>query len=381
MALVRSYGPPAPSIPPAIDIVEAFDPVEIEYASIRRHAAVFDQPHVSVLEFTGPDRIGFLNRMLTQEMKDLAVFSPSAPARRAFWLNRKGRIDADLLLIPRPDRLLALCDAFAAERARSELDKYIITEEVTLRDATADWHSLSLHGPAAAAVLARSADPGAGDDVGGIQPGQTVEIPIASTRIVVTRQDWAGTLGLELLVPSAFVAAVYETISTPWSVREHPEAIAPSTELARRIGWHALNIARIEAGTAMYMLDFGPDSLPHETGDAALASRVSFKKGCYLGQEIVARMQSLGKPKQKVVSLRVESAPSTSPHTQAITGTPIVDADTPEAAVVGAVTSSAFSPLLGQQQVALAMVKHSHSAIGTPLWLQVDATRLPARVG
>lgn len=380
MALLRPYGPPAPSNPPPIDIVEAFDPIEIEYASIRRHAAMFDQPHVAVLEFTGPDRISFLNRMLTQEMKDLAVLSPSSPSRRAFWLNRKGRIDADLLLIPRTDRLLALCDAFAAKRARSELDKYIITEDVALRDATADWHSLSLHGPAAAAVLARAATTGDADDVGGIQAGQIVEIPIASTRIIVSRQDWAGTLGLELLVPSAFVSAVYDAVSTPWSAREHPEAIAPSTDLARRIGWHALNIARIEAGTAMYMLDFGPDSLPHETGDAALASRVSFKKGCYLGQEIVARMQSLGKPKQKVVSLRVE-APPASPNIQAVTGTPIVDADTPEAAVVGAVTSSAFSPLLGQQQVALAMVKHSHTAVGTPLWLQVDMARLPARVG
>src|SRR5439155_2357027 len=63
----------------------------------------------------------------------------------------------------------------------------------------------------------------------------------------------------------------------------------------RPAGWHAFNIARIEAGTPLYNIDFGPESLPAESG--VLLGRVSFTKGRYFGQEVVARMQSRGHSK------------------------------------------------------------------------------------
>lgn len=410
-ALLAPYGPTPRStdVPdPAVQLVEAFDPVEIEYAAIRRHAAVFDSAHRATLSFAGPDRMGFLGRMLTQELKGFEPFT----SRRSFTLNRKGRIDADLRLINLgpgapgglADALLADVDVFASERTRTELDKYIITEEVAIADATADWSVLSLHGPAAAALISRRSKPIAGVSIATIQPGQVSIVEIAGAAVVIDRWDWAGgsgsggAIGLELRVRRSAAAAVYETISTPWSARPATTGggatagVAPTTDLARRIGWHALNIARIEAGTPLYMLDFGPDSLPHECGDAVLNDRVSFKKGCYLGQEIVARMQSLGHPKQKLVALKFESPTPSAPALadsspswgdatpQAVTGTPIVEADAPGASVVGAVTSSCLSPMLGQTPIAFAMVKHSHTQPGQRLWAQLDGSRVMATV-
>jgi folate-binding protein YgfZ len=232
--------------------------------------------------------------------------------------------------------------------------------------------------------LAKVSTPVSGAAIGDIQPGQVSMVRIAGAEVVADRWDWAGVCGLELRVPAAGAGDVYDAISTPWSARKPDAPAAPSTELARRIGWHALNIARIEAGTPLYMLDFGPDSLPHECGDAVLNDRVSFKKGCYLGQEIVARMQSLGHPKQKLVALRLTPpAPGmegANKEPQAVTGTPIVEADAPGAGVVGAVTSSCLSPMLGQAPIALAMVKHSHTRAGQKLWAQLDGGRLEATV-
>src|SRR5439155_17574914 len=121
------------------------------------------------------------------------------------------------------------------------------------------------------------------------------------------------------------------------------------TGRARRIGWHAYNIARIEAGWPIFNIDFGPDSLPHETG--VLEDRVSFKKGCYLGQEVVARMQSLGHPKQRLVGLKAKEW-TTSGGEEGVPeeGTRVYaqargqeGGQPPE--VVGAVTSSAASPM------------------------------------
>lgn len=375
-ALLAPYGPPTDAA--AIQLVEAFDPVEIEYAAIRRHAAVFDAPHRATLLFKGPDRLALLNRMLTQDFKEFPTFS----SRRAFLLNRKGRVDAELRLISLPDQIVADVDAFAAGRARTELDKYIITEDVAITDVSATTTVLSMHGPAAAAILARVSSPLDGPAVADLRPGQACNIRIGEDSVLVDRCDWAGVIALELRTPVDAALRVYEAISTPWSARPSTDSVTPSTDLARRVGWHALNIARIEAGTALYMLDYGPDSLPHETGDASLAEHVSFKKGCYLGQEIVARMNALGHPKQKIVSLRIDPA-SGGEHaaeSQAVTGSPVVEADAPEAKVVGAITSSCLSPMLAQTPIALAMVKFSHTQPGQKLWVQLDNARLEAVV-
>lgn len=375
-ALLAPYGPASPDAAP-IALVEAFDPIQIEYASIRRHAAVFDAAHRATLAITGPDRLSFLNRMLTQDFKDLADFQ----ARPSFLLNRKGRIDADLRILALPGRLLADVDAFAAPRARAELDKYLITEDAAITNLTADFHTLSLHGPAAAALLARLSTPIAGAPIADIQPGGVSIIKLAGAEVIVDRRDLTGEIGLDLRIPTAAAGTVYEAISTPWSART--AAAAPTTDLARRIGWHALNIARIEAGEPIYALDFGPDSLAHECGPDVLHSRVSFKKGCYLGQEIVARMQSLGHPKQKLVGLRFDHPPgpgAAEDAQQAITGTPLVEADTPGSTVIGAVTSSCLSPMLSQAPIAIAMVKYAFATPGRRLWAQLDGSRLGATV-
>lgn len=371
-AVFGEYGPAETSI----KLVEAFDPIEIEYAAIRRHAAVIDLPQRATLTITGDDRVSFLNRMITQDLKPLSTHR----ACSSFWLNRKGRIDADIRVIVGTTSVLIDLDVFAAQRTIEGLGAYIITEDCQITDSTAHLHRLALHGPAAAAILAKISVHVAGVSVDAILPGEVAVVMIAGAEVTVDRRDSAGEIGLELLLEASAAERVYNAISTPWP--DKAGAVTPTTELARRIGWHAYNIARIEAGSALYLLDFGPDSLPHETGDATLNDRVSFKKGCYLGQEIVARIQSLGHPKQKLVGLRVAA---TEPNAhgdvpQAVTGTPIVELDAPGAPVVGAVTSSAFSPMNGGGSVCLGMVKHSHAAAERHLFLQTDGARLGAVV-
>ena len=124
-------------------------------------------------------------------------------------------------------------------------------------------------------------------------------------------------------------------------------------------GWHAWNIARIEAGTPVYFLDFGPDSIPQETG--CFLDRVSTTKGCYLGQEVVARLQSLGKPKQVLAGLDVEAPAGIQPMTGDLLY--VEGSEKP----VGAVTSATVSPRAGERAIALAQVKTAHAAPGTAL--------------
>lgn len=399
-ALFSPYGPDGVAVP----VVQTFGVVDVEYAAIRKGAVLIDEPQRAWIEIAGPDRVEFLNRMLTQELKGLAPFA----SRSSFWLSRKGRIDADLRLVNLPDRLLVDVDTFAAERAIAGLSAYVITEDVKINDVSAKLHRLSLHGPSARAALAKVSTPIAGPVLSDLGPNQACFVEATGTggtkfEITVDRCDVTGEVGLGLAVPIDAVASLYDQILEAGGYANgHPgdRPAHANGASVRPAGWAAFNTARIEAGTPIYYLDFGPDSLPAETG--AIDSRVSFTKGCYLGQEIVARMHALGSPKQVVVCLRLpgpKHAATTdatadfeaSMAPQPITGAAVFVAPALESATssprpsdlgdpIGAVTSSAISPMLGGVPLCFAMLKFRHAVANTAVMVECEGELLPATV-
>ena len=309
-----------------------FDSVEVEYAAIRREAALVDFPQRGTLEVTGAERIPFLQRMLTQDLKPLQ----SAPgAVRSFWLNRKGRIDADMLVVETGERMLIELDAAVARSVASALMQFVFSEDVQVIDATDRWARFEIHGPGSIALLEAS---GVGAD--------------ASLGMVHARRDMCGVPGISCAVPR-------DRADEAWS--RLLASAAPGRHRARPCGWLAFNIARIEGGSPIFMVDFGTASLPHET--SLIDSRVSFTKGCYLGQEVVARMQSLGKPKQVIVAFKATRDALPAGGAQVFTRRD----DGGIGDEVGVVTSSALSPMLGAAPVGLATVRTAHSAPGTVL--------------
>lgn len=392
-ALADLYGPPESGV----KVVMTYGQFELEYASIRKACGLLDLPTRGLIEVEGADRESFLNRMLTQEIKG---FAPGQ-SRPSFWLNRKGRVDADLRLMNVGDRYLADVDVHAAGRAVQTLSAYVITEDVRIRDVSEQWHRLALHGPLALDVLSRHARREDGSAIGALNEGSCAAVLIAcedgrSRQAIVERCDQCGVIGLELSVRVGDARDIYLALlrSAHESVPGH--AGPNSRPMLRPIGWAAFNVARIEAGTAMYNIDFGPDSLPAETG--VLDSRVSFKKGCYLGQEVVARMHALGHPKQQLVGLNLTD-PAYRPGTTSVgdattdaestfarcpeTGSLVFAEPEPGAEVgepVGAVTSATLAPMLSRQPIALAMVKWACVKPGTRLLVQAEDVLLPAEV-
>ncbi len=325
-------------------IVAGFGAVEAEYAAIRRGAAMRDAAERSTLRVRGRDRLDFLQRMLTQDLAPLA----RPGCRESFWLNRKGRIDADLLVVETGDQVILDLDVHAADPARESLGRFLFAEDAAIDDATGDVARISLHGPGAGAALERA---GLGA-LSALPEGGAGAVD----GVVAARRDQCGAPGYELFVP---VAAAQDA----W------RALAAA---ARPIGWDAYNIARIEGGTPLFRVDFGPESLPHETG--VVAARVSFRKGCYLGQEIVARMESLGAPKQVVVGFRCRG-PSL-PVAGAAIGRPGEALSTP----VGAVTSSTASPMLGGAGIGFATVRSAVADAGRRLVAHADGAEIELEV-
>jgi folate-binding protein YgfZ len=398
-ATLLAYGEPPEGQTEPVLMAEYFAELELEYSAIRKASGLLDEPNRGVLVVTGADRLDFLNRMVTQEIRSLEAYT----WRHSFWLNRKGRLDADMRVIALPDRTILEMDIHAVARARRGLEAYIIAEDVTLSDATQQVHRLGLHGRRAIEVLGlvtAQARVGPGGGVGGggvgggvggdppglrdLQQGQVTTLMCGGTLITVLRDDSAGEVGLELFVPVDRAREVYTALvglghdHGPAEARGGAHAANPPVVL-RPIGWHAYNIARIEAGTAIYNLDYGANNLPHETGAEVLRSRVSFKKGCYLGQEIVARMDARGHPKMRLVAIALDGEDARDEHgtpRQPVTGGPLfapVDGKPDgNAEPVGAITSSTVSPMRSSMPVALAMVKYAMGEPGTKLFVAAE---------
>ncbi len=327
------YAAPGSARDSACELVGTFGDLEAEYAAIRRGAGLLDSPHRGTIVVTGADRLSVLNNLLTQELKDLTA----GRVKCSFWLNRKGRIDADLMLVETAERLVIDVDTHRTAETVKALSEYVFTEDAAFSDESERWHHIAVHGPAALDAIAAAAN----QEAVALDPGQSANVSIADADVIVARCDVVGETGLALFVP-------IESVDTVWQTLVATEASIPRV---RPIGWHAFNIARIEAGTPLFNVDFGTTNLPHET--AILAQRVSFTKGCYLGQEIVARMESLGKPKRCVVGIRVQS------DVLPVAGAQIFECNDDDAmgAELGVVTSSTLSPMLGAQPIAFGMMK------------------------
>jgi aminomethyltransferase len=240
------------------------------------------------------------------------------------------------------------------EAVRDALAKMVFSEDVAIEPRTATHARLTLAGPRAAAALkalglaAPSAETGAW------------RVAFGGGHAEFMRVDEFGTDGYAITVSRDDAPALWLSLTTFG---------------ARPAGWFATNTARLEAGTPYFRIDFGPTNLPQESG--VLESRVSFTKGCYPGQEVVARIQHLGKPKQKLVGLRIEGDLLPVSEAQAfafVEGGSIGDQ-------VGVVTSSGLAPMLGAVPVAFAMLASSSYAEGTRVLVNAEGSQAAATVG
>jgi folate-binding protein YgfZ len=262
------------------------------------------------------------------------------------------------------------------------LEKYLFAEKVSMTSRVGAVHELALYGPGAERVLAS-----AGVATGDSRPLGSVEAALFGFPVTVWRDDPCGVPGYHLLLDSSAARAVWANLLANFgpSIKASPITLRP-------IGWAAFNTARIEAGRPLLGIDYEavpaptaypakkqreqeegegnfPGTLPAETGQFARA--VSITKGCYLGQEIVARMHARNQVAKQIVGLRFED------DALPLAGSSVYDAAGNQ---LGAVTSSTPSPALGGKAIALALVKRPHFALGTTLQVPAEGALRPATV-
>lgn len=306
-----------------------------EVVATRRAAGLFELPFRALVEVAGEDRVRWLDGMLSNDITRL-VPGPERSGCRALALTRKGRIVADLRVWLRPDALWLETDAAAVPGLLEHLGGLVVADDVQLRSPDPQRRLLALEGPAAREVLEGAA--GRRVELGA---GAVADLEIAGTPLVVAAYGETGEPAFRIAVPSNASGAAADGLV---AAGRRAGLVTGSAE--------ALEILRIEAGTPRYGAELGPDVLPAEVG---LEAAIAFAKGCYTGQEIVARVASRGQVRRLLTGLRLEGgrAPAR--------GTPVAA----DGVQVGEVTSGCVSPTCGT--IGLAFVRVPHAAPGTGL--------------
>jgi folate-binding protein YgfZ len=244
-----------------------YGPVAEEHRALREGCGLADRSWLGRLEILGADRHRFLNAYVTCEVKDLA---PGEGAY-GFVTNHQGRILSDLVVMAHEDRLWLLLPPGQEEAVGKHLRKYILADRVEVRPLE-DMLPVSLIGPRAVAALGGAGLPPAGD-------WRHVRSRVHGTEVALQR---SGRLGAE-----AYTLWVSASIAGPLI-----EGLLEGGAAARPVGFEALEVLRAEAGIPRFGRDFGVENFPQETG--AEEAAVSYTKGCYLGQEVVARIHYRG---------------------------------------------------------------------------------------
>lgn len=300
-----------------------------EYQALRHGRALIDRSWVDHLELAGEDRRRFLNGQVTCDVKELAT----GHGTYGFFTSAKGRVEADVVVLAGDDRLLLELPRGLAPSIAERLRKYVIVDRVEVH-AAPPTVSLALAGPGAAEGLETLLGAGALPDT----PWGHHPVTIAGLPVRLVRHP---RLGVEAFVLE-LAAADSDTVA---------ETLLASIPDLRPAGYQALATIRVEAGIPWFGHDFGPDNFPQETG---IDEAVSYTKGCYLGQEVVARLHYRGQVSRQLRGLVVKGNVVPAAETE------VLYEDRP----AGTVTSSATSPELGRP-VALALIQRRAFEPGT----------------
>lgn len=224
------------------------------------------------IRVTGGDAASFLQGQFTNELRQ----APGS-ATYGLWLNQKGRVLADSHVLRLAENEFLVASAFSpAEVIRQRLEDYIIADDVMLGDETAAMHGLALWGAGGGALVA--------DLMGGLPaPGRFSE----RDGVLAFRGRWLPGESWALLGPEARIAELRERLTG----RAGPEASREQ-----------MGFARILAGIPSIPQDLGPGDLPNEGGLDETA--ISYTKGCYLGQEVMARLKNLGQVRRRLHVVR-----------------------------------------------------------------------------
>ena len=333
------------------EVVDHYQDTLAEYTALQETAGVVDLSFRSRVCVTGADRVRFLHGQVTNDITGLVTGSGCYAA----ITTTKGKMEADLNIYRLAEELLLDFEPGLTKNVSDRLEKYIVADDVQVVDIGPLYGLLSVQGPESASVA--------------IAAGLAQEFPqkqlafvkvqeCAAGEVYLMNQPRLGTSGFDLFMPIGQIGDYMDKL------------VASAKAIGGRLcGWRAVEMARIEGGIPRFGVDMDESNFPQECGIESRA--VSYTKGCYIGQEILNRIHTLGHVNRELTGLRLADGLKDLP----VKGTRLFHAGKE----AGYTTSALASPKLGAN-VALGYVRKELNQIGKEVMLRCEEEESRAQV-
>jgi folate-binding protein YgfZ len=323
-----------------------------EYSAVRDGGAgLIDLSSRGRLRVSGSEAVSFLNGLITNDMKTLAVHH-SMPA---VFPNVQGRLIAAVRVVRLSDDAETKQPVFLldTEAARQEIvlktiGRFTLAGDFRVADLTEATVQLSIQGKNAGAIVNEVLGPTVKD----LSHDGAVEVDWQQTTVTVVRSTHTGEDGFDLISERSRAAELWDSLTGAG---------------AQPVGHDALDVLRIEAGIPVFGRDMDETNVVTETN---LDDSISFTKGCYIGQEIIIRIKHRGHVAKKLTGLVFDNSVKLG------SGVVIATADGKE---IGRITSATSSPRLGRT-VALGYVRYEHLQAGNIVKVMTDVGEVSATV-
>jgi len=307
------------------------------YEAVSKTVGFFEISNHGKIEVSGPDRVTFLHSMISNEVDGLTDWS----GLYGTLLTARGRIVSDFYYYKLSNRLIIDVRDDLINKTLQNLDRYIVMDEVYLKDISATKRHFSFQGPHSLDLM---------KEIFGLS--EVVDQYVVQKQkwedqeVWLIRKDLISSLGFEIILPSS-IGNSFEQ-----SVLEKGEKLG-----LKRISEDAFEVLRVEFKHPKYGLDMGENRYPME---AQLHEAISLTKGCYIGQEVVAKATNIGGVANLLIGLKLNG--SVVPTQETL----VKDGDKQ----IGVITSAVFSPRL-QCAIALAYLKRPFAEVGKKYYVDI----------
>lgn len=321
-----------------------------EYRAVREGVGIADLSHRGKLRVTGDDRVKWLQSVISN---DLLTLKPGQ-GRYSSLLTHKGKMLSYFRCYVQPEAVMLEDAGEIGDQTYGALRKFLLYgTKAKMENCRESWGLLLVSGPKAAAVMTAAF----GTDVDDLKPVNFISAAIGGQTALIVRSEETGEHDFEILIPSDGLVAAWDRLMEAGL----PYGIMP-------VGSHAREALRLEAGIPKAGPDLNEDIVPPEANLEEKA--FSLSKGCYPGQEVVARMDTYGTVRRHLVGLVVKGSAVVPPK-----GAKLFSGDRE----VGWVSSAALSPKLNAP-IAFGFPLRDFSQAGTALSVEVQGARYEAAV-
>lgn len=317
-----------------------------EHNAVRNDIGIADNSYFGTLRLVGEDRAKFLHRIISNDVENLSV----GEGNYATLLTNRGKIIADLRVYILDDAVYINTAPEITEVVYTELDKYIIADDVELTIETDNIGAIGVYGPNSAEFLQSVCNL---DGLSEVPDYHSRRCEIEQHSVVCVRSNALGVCGFHLYIEA-------DSLEWLWN-----KLFSMKPDLTP-VGWQALESLRIEAGTPRYGAELTDSVFPLE---AELENAIDFEKGCYIGQEIVARMKYRGHPNRLLRGLEIHGEDLVEMNSS------IYD----DGKEIGWVTSSVISPTFGKP-IALGYVRMAYTEPGSKIQIETPKDYVSATI-